>query len=152
MPKNDFTRKIKDFETFRKIALECLGRSGQINCCQRLWKVAQSPIKCPIWSHCLLYPIGELCFNVAKFYALMKLVDNICYLVKPFWLKLNEWKSYHDIRTFDYSNANTKTFSNKAFTILASRAKHCTWKVSHSLSRCLEREKLPFSAKRNGVY
>ena len=26
-------------------------RFGQINCCQRLWKFAQSPINCPIWSH-----------------------------------------------------------------------------------------------------
>ena len=50
--KNDFTRKMIDFITFTKIAQEC-GRCGQINCCQRLWKVAQSPINCPIWSHCL---------------------------------------------------------------------------------------------------
>ena len=34
-PKNDFTRKVIDLETFTKIALEC-GRFGQINCCQRL--------------------------------------------------------------------------------------------------------------------
>ena len=25
---------------------------GQNNCCHRLWKVAQSSIYCPIWSHC----------------------------------------------------------------------------------------------------
>ena len=30
--KNDFTRKIKDFDTLTKIAKEC-GRFGQINCC-----------------------------------------------------------------------------------------------------------------------
>ena len=34
-------------------------RFGQINCCQILWKVAQSPINRPIWSHwhnpCLFY-------------------------------------------------------------------------------------------------
>ena len=34
-------------------------RSRQINCCQILWKVAQSPIKRPLWSHwhnpCLFY-------------------------------------------------------------------------------------------------
>ena len=31
-----------DFDNFTKIALEC-ERFGQINCCQRLRKVAQSP-------------------------------------------------------------------------------------------------------------
>ena len=41
-----------DFDIFRKIAYEC-GRLVQINCCQRLEKVTQSPINCPIWSHCL---------------------------------------------------------------------------------------------------
>ena len=35
LPKNDFTRKMIDFDTFTKIALEC-GRFGQINCSQRL--------------------------------------------------------------------------------------------------------------------
>ena len=40
-PKNDLTRKIKDFDPFTKIALEC-GRFGQIICCQRLLKVAKS--------------------------------------------------------------------------------------------------------------
>ena len=40
-----------DFDTFTKIAWEC-GRFGQIYCCHRLWKVAQSAINCPIWSHC----------------------------------------------------------------------------------------------------
>ena len=35
---------------------------GQINCCQRLWKFALSPINHPIWSHwssatiCMIYP------------------------------------------------------------------------------------------------
>ena len=47
---NDFTRKIKDVDTVTKIAKECR-RFGKINCCQRLKKVAQSPINCPIWSH-----------------------------------------------------------------------------------------------------
>ena len=28
---------------------------GQINCCQRLWKVAQSTINRPIWSHWLSF-------------------------------------------------------------------------------------------------
>ena len=32
------------------------GQFGQINCCHGLWKVAQSVINCPIWSHCLLCP------------------------------------------------------------------------------------------------
>ena len=35
VPKNFFTRKMNDFDTFTKIALE-LGRLGQINCCQML--------------------------------------------------------------------------------------------------------------------
>ena len=36
--------------TFTKIAQEC-GRFVQTNCCQKLWKVAQSPANHPIWSH-----------------------------------------------------------------------------------------------------
>ena len=40
-----------DFNTLTKIAQEC-GRCGQINCCQRFYKLAQSsPINRPIWSH-----------------------------------------------------------------------------------------------------
>ena len=50
-PKNAFTRKIIDFDTFTKIAEDC-ERFGQIGCCQRLEKVAQSPINRQIWSHC----------------------------------------------------------------------------------------------------
>ena len=50
LPKNDFTRKKIDFDTFPKIADEC-GRFRQINCCQMLLKVAQSPINRQIWSH-----------------------------------------------------------------------------------------------------
>ena len=40
MPKNEFTWRIKDFDTLTKIALECR-RFGQINRCERLWKVQQ---------------------------------------------------------------------------------------------------------------
>ena len=40
LPKNDFERKIKDFDTFTEIAKESW-RFGQINCCLRLWKVAK---------------------------------------------------------------------------------------------------------------
>ena len=29
-----------------------VGDFGKINCCQRLQKLAQSPINRPIWSHC----------------------------------------------------------------------------------------------------
>ena len=50
--KNDLTRKMIDFNTFTKIASDCR-RFVQINCCQRLWKVAQSPINCTVCSHCL---------------------------------------------------------------------------------------------------
>ena len=35
LPKNDFTRKMIDFDTFTKIDYEC-ERFGQTNCCQRL--------------------------------------------------------------------------------------------------------------------
>ena len=40
----------QDFDTITKIAKECW-RFGQVKCCQRLWKVAQSPINHQIWSH-----------------------------------------------------------------------------------------------------
>ena len=42
-----FTRKMKDFEAFTKIALQC-GWFGQNNCCRRLFKVAQLAINHPI--------------------------------------------------------------------------------------------------------
>ena len=42
--------KMIDFGTFTKIVYECR-RFGQTNCCHRLWKVDQSPINRPIWSH-----------------------------------------------------------------------------------------------------
>ena len=47
-------KKIKDFDTFTKITEE-LRRFGQINCGLRLWKVAQSAINRPIWSHLLFF-------------------------------------------------------------------------------------------------
>ena len=47
---NDFTKKMKDFDNFTKITWEC-GQFGQINCCHRVWKIAQSAIDWPIWSH-----------------------------------------------------------------------------------------------------
>ena len=49
-PKTDFTRKMKEFDTFSKIALK-MWQFGQNNCCHRLRKVAQSAINRPIWSH-----------------------------------------------------------------------------------------------------
>ena len=55
---NDFYRKIIFFDTFTNIAKECR-RFGQIICCLRLWKVAQSPINHPIWSHCALKRTGS---------------------------------------------------------------------------------------------
>ena len=45
---NDFTRKMKDFDNFTNFPKNC----GQINCCHRLWKDAQSAINRPIWSSC----------------------------------------------------------------------------------------------------
>ena len=43
LPKTDFTRKMIDFDAFTKIPKEC-ERFGQIKCCQKHLKVAQSPI------------------------------------------------------------------------------------------------------------
>ena len=57
MPNNDFTRKMIAFDTFTIISL--CERFGQINCCQRLWKLAQSPINRPIWSFWLLLPFSH---------------------------------------------------------------------------------------------
>ena len=51
LPNDDFTRKVKDFDIFTKIAYNC-GQFGQNNCCHMLWKVAQSAKNLPIWSHC----------------------------------------------------------------------------------------------------
>ena len=60
---NDLTRKMIDFGTFIKTALEC-GRFGQINCCQRLKKVAQCPINRQIWSHCRGYSFPAFSFSL----------------------------------------------------------------------------------------
>ena len=54
LAKNDFTTKIKTFVKFTNIAYEWR-RFWQNSCRQRLWKVAQSPINRPIWSHWRLY-------------------------------------------------------------------------------------------------
>ena len=42
--------KWKIFTPLQKLHKKC-GRFLQNNCCHRLWKVAQSAINCPIWSH-----------------------------------------------------------------------------------------------------
>ena len=44
--KNDLTGKRIDLQKLPKY----VGDLGKINCCQK--KLAQSPINCPIWSHC----------------------------------------------------------------------------------------------------
>ena len=59
LPKNDFAWKMKDIDTFTKNCRKC-EQLGQHNCCQRLWKVAQRSINCPIWSHC--YTLGTSLF------------------------------------------------------------------------------------------
>ena len=66
MPKIDFTRKVIDFDMFTKIAYAC-GRFGQINCCQRPKKVAQSSINRPIWSYCLHYTMSHRISEINKF-------------------------------------------------------------------------------------
>ena len=50
--KKDLTRKVIILTPLQKLPKEC-GRFGQIDCCQRLQKLDQSPINRPIWSHCL---------------------------------------------------------------------------------------------------
>ena len=51
-----------NFSTFTKLGKLCR-QFGQINCCHRLWKVAQSATNRPIWSHWLLLLFSRL-FNV----------------------------------------------------------------------------------------
>ena len=51
-PKNIFYKINERFWHLYKNCQKC-GRFGQNNCCRRLWKVAQSTINRPIWSHCL---------------------------------------------------------------------------------------------------
>ena len=53
-PKMIFTREMKDFDTFTKIALKCW-RFGKIIVANRLWEIAQSAINTPIWSYCWQY-------------------------------------------------------------------------------------------------
>ena len=56
-----FLYKIEIFWHFYKKFLTC-EPFGQNNCCQRLWKVAQSAINHPIWSHW-----GQVsCFLISK--------------------------------------------------------------------------------------
>ena len=50
-PKLISLEKWKILTPFQKLPKN-VGRFGQINCCQSLWNVAQSPINRPIWSHC----------------------------------------------------------------------------------------------------
>ena len=63
LPKNDFTRKIKDFDIFTKIACEC-GRFGQVNR--------------PIWSHywkllncCMIEALHQNGFPLFVIWAIM---------------------------------------------------------------------------------
>ena len=63
-PKEISLAKWKILTTLQKLPKKC-GRFGQNNCCNRLWKVAQSAINGPIWSHwlCLsnsFYPLIAL--------------------------------------------------------------------------------------------
>ena len=52
-PKMISLEKLKILTPLQKLPNN-LGDLGKINYCQRFWKVAQSPINCPIWSHCKL--------------------------------------------------------------------------------------------------
>ena len=51
MSKNEIARNMIDSGNLTKLAKES-GSFGQINCCQSLYKLAQSPINCSIWTHC----------------------------------------------------------------------------------------------------
>ena len=53
-----FHYKNDRFWHLNKNCIKC-GRFRQINCCERLLKVAQSSINCPIWSHCTLGRCGR---------------------------------------------------------------------------------------------
>ena len=64
-PQKYFTTKIKEFDTFTKIAYACW-RFGRINCCQRLLKVAQIIINRPIWSHWSLFGDLKVAFGSAN--------------------------------------------------------------------------------------
>ena len=48
-PKMTSLQKLKILTPLQKLL-----KNGQIDCCQRLWKVTQSPINRPIWSHWLV--------------------------------------------------------------------------------------------------
>ena len=49
-PKMKSLEKCKIWHLYKKFPKKC-GQFGQNNCCHRLWKVAQSAINIPIWSH-----------------------------------------------------------------------------------------------------
>ena len=52
-PKIISVEKLKILTPFQKLPMN-VGDMDKINCCQRLQKLAQSPINRPIWSHCKL--------------------------------------------------------------------------------------------------
>ena len=89
---NDFTRKIKDFDTLTKTAYK-FRRFGQINCCQRLWKVAQCPINRPIWSHWRQTFIKAESFSV--FFILVFNIRNILFTHCPLCIYFFSCFFYH---------------------------------------------------------
>ena len=67
-------------------------RFGQNNCCQRLWKVAKSPINRPIWSHCFHPSLYESMLIILSNCLCSQLRDSLHWIsllelfVPPFFL------------------------------------------------------------------
>ena len=65
-PKIIFTREIKEFDTFTKIASKCWWFLPN-NCCHRLWKIAQSAKNSLISSHWQWYSFQRWVFSGLTF-------------------------------------------------------------------------------------
>ena len=87
-PKMISLEKFKILTPLRKLPKN-VGDFGQINCCQRLWKVAPIPINRPIWSHCTQNKNGFNYFG-AKNENKTGLSDNERkkIMIDPFWRQL----------------------------------------------------------------
>ena len=77
LPKNDFTRKMIDFKTFKKLCNLC-GQFGQINCCHRLWKVCPKCNKLP--NLVTLHPMNTLAtYMRIRDFAIARLISKDMY-------------------------------------------------------------------------
>ena len=113
MPKNDFTRKMKDFDAFTKISYK-YWPFGHNNYYHSLWKVAQSAINRPIWSHCS--NISSILKHTFRHNVFRRTRWNKNVRVNvPFWIKINlllaiklikyrNWKENSNQNLFGYLN------------------------------------------------